>query len=287
MDTDALLDTALAAAHEAGALARERLGQPGYRRWKGVRDLVTGSVIDVQSLLLARLRAAYPDHAILAEEEASTPPADAEALWVVDPIDGTLNFAQGIPHFAICVAFRYQGLYQLGVVYDPCADELFHAVRGGGAFLNGQPIVVEQVKEGSEAYEAAVVGTDWPARLDRRKEALLLARILNVEVTDLSVMGSPALGLCYVGAGRLHAYVHLDLQLWDVAAASVIVEEAGGVLTNAVGGSWHHTDGGYLATNGMIHGSLLWAIMPVINMRDLVASAREPQAGEPTIRGEE
>src|SRR5439155_16793057 len=109
----------------------------------------------------------------------------------------------------------------------------------------------------------------------------------NGEVTDLLVMGSPALGLCYVGAGRLHAYVHLDLQPSGVAAASVIVEEAGGVLTNAVGGSCHHTDGGYLATNGMIHGSLLPAILPVINMRDLVASARERQAGEPTIRGEE
>jgi myo-inositol-1(or 4)-monophosphatase len=267
MQTDALLETALAAVHEAGQLARERLGQVGYRRWKGVRDLVTGSTVDVQSILLERLRASFPDHAILAEESPDAPAADAEALWIVDPIDGTLNFAQGIPHFAISVAFRQRGSYLLGVVYDPCRDELFHAVRGRGSYLNGQPIVVQQVREGIEAYQAAVVGTDWPYDLDRRKEALMLARILNVEITDLVVMGSPALGLCYVGAGRLHAYVHLDLKLWDVAAAAVVVEEAGGVLTNAVGGSWHHSDGGYLATNGIIHGSLLRAVLPVVNLR--------------------
>jgi myo-inositol-1(or 4)-monophosphatase len=275
MDESVLLETAIAAAREAGALARARLGEPGYLRWKGIRDLVTGSVLEVQALLLERLRAAFPDHAILAEESADTPPADAEALWLVDPIDGTLNFAQGIPHFAICLGFRRRGVYRLGVVYDPCRDELFHAVRGRGAFLNGQPIVVEQVGEGVEAYERAVVGTDWPAPLERRKEALLVTRLLNVEVLDLSAMGSPALGLCYVAAGRLHAYFHLDLRLWDVAAAGVILEEAGGILTNAVGSSWEHTDGGYLASNGIIHGWMLRGIMPVVQMRD-----RTPQPGD-------
>jgi myo-inositol-1(or 4)-monophosphatase len=224
----------------------------------------------VQDLLLDRLRAAFPAHAILAEEHSEPPPSDAEALWIVDPIDGTLNFAQGIPHFAICLGFRDRGGYRLGVVYDPCRDELFHAVRGSGAFLNGQPITVEQVGEGSEAYERAVVGTDWPPGIERRKETLLLTRLINAEIMHVSVMGSPALGLCYVGAGRLHAYFHLDLQLWDVAAAAVILEEAGGILTNAAGGSWHHSDGGYLATNGVIHGSMLRAILPVLAMRQRV-----------------
>jgi myo-inositol-1(or 4)-monophosphatase len=272
MDDAPLLDTAIAATREAGALARARLGTPGYLRWKGLRDLVTGSVMEVQALLVDRLRAAFPDHAILAEESDEPPPADAEALWIVDPIDGTLNFAHGIPHFAVCLGFRQRGIYRVGVVYDPCRDELFHAVRDGGAFLNGQPIVVNQVGEGVDAYERAVVGTDWPATLERRKEALLVARLVNVEVLDVSVMGSPALGLCYVAAGRLHAYWHLDLRLWDVAAAAVILEEAGGILTNAEGSSWQHTDGGYLATNGIIHGWMLRGITPVLQMRSRVAN---------------
>jgi myo-inositol-1(or 4)-monophosphatase len=271
MNDQALLETAVAAAREAGELARARLGEPGYLRWKGFRDLVTGSVVEVQTLLLDRLRAAFPDHAILAEESPDAPAPTAEALWIVDPIDGTLNFAQGIPHFAVCVGFRYRGVYELGVVYDPCRDELFHALRGHGAYLNGQPIVVEQVSEGVEAYQRAVIGTDWPSGIERRKETLLVARLINVEVMNVNVMGSPALGLCYVGAGRLHAYVHLDLQLWDVAAAAVILGEAGGILTNTTGGSWQHTDGGYIASNGIIHGSMLRGVMPVINMRQVVA----------------
>jgi myo-inositol-1(or 4)-monophosphatase len=277
MDDQELLTVALAAAREAGALARTRLGEPGYLRWKGLRELVTGSVLEVQDLLVDRLRTAFPQHAILAEESSAAPAPDTEALWIIDPIDGTLNFAQGIPHFAICLGFRYRDTYRLGVVYDPCRDELFHAVRDRGAFLNGQPIVVEQVREGVEAYQRAVIGTDWPANLERRKEALLITRLLNVEVLNVSAMGAPALGLCYVGAGRLHAYFHLDLQLWDVAAAAVIVEEAGGVLTNAVGGSWRYTDGGYLASNGVIHGWMLRSILPVLNMRQKLPP--EAQAG--------
>ena len=276
MDDTALLDTAVATAREAGELARARLGAPGYLRWKGFRDLVTGSVVEVQDLLVARLRAAFPDHAILAEEDATPPAADAETVWVVDPIDGTLNFAQGIPHFAVCLALRHRGVYRVGVVYDPCRDELFHAIRDRGAFLNGTRIVVKQVGEGVEAYERAVVGTDWPAGIERRKEALLLTRLINAEVIHVAAMGSPALGLCYVGAGRLHGYWHLDLQPWDVAAASVVLEEAGGIFTNAAGGSWHHTDGGYVASNGIIHGALLRAIIPVLTLRQPLNTGAPP-----------
>ncbi len=264
------LDVAVAAARAGGQVAQAYVGNPLYFRWKGQRDLLAGASLLVQQAILDTLQRAFPEDGLLAEEgdEDEPLPVYADRLWVVDPICGSINFFQGIPFFGVSVAFRRAGRYEVGVVYDPIRDELFQARLGGGARLNDEAIVVQQVAEGHEAYERAVVGTDWPGGASRRTEALMLAGLLASEVVTVSALGSPALGLCYVAAGRLHAYCHLDLKLWDVAAAALIVQEAGGSMTDARGGAWQHSDGGFLGTNGTIHGSILRNMSAVLQQRD-------------------
>lgn len=267
LDDAAILETAVRAARAGGRTAMARLGQPGYLRWKGLRDVEVGAALEVQGAIVQQIGRDFPDHAILLEESEARPPEDADPLWIVDPIDGSLNFLQGLPFFSVCVAFRCESLYRVGVVYDPCRAELFQGVLGQGARLNGDPIFVQQVGEGLEAYENAVVGTDWPHSREPRAQALQIAQLMATNMLSLHVMGSPSLGLCYVAAGRLHAYFHLELELWDVAAAGVILREAGGILTNARGSSWLFADKGYLATNGVVHGEMVRNILPVLEFQ--------------------
>jgi myo-inositol-1(or 4)-monophosphatase len=260
MDEDRLLATATRAARAAGQVALQGMGKPGRITWKGYKDIVTPNMLQAQEKIIEAIRQDYPDHALLSEELAEAPDPQAESLWIIDPIDGSLNYVKGIPLFAVAIGFRYKGMYRLGVVYDPCRDELFHAIYRRGAFLNGRRIQTKSYSEGVEAYQAATVATDWPAQNEKRSATAMIVRLVAGEVMSTQILGSPALGLCYIAAGRLDAYFHLQLQLWDVAAASVILQESGGVLTDDKGSTWFHSDGGYLATNGVIHGSMLHPI---------------------------
>jgi len=257
MDYDQVLDTAIRAAREGGRLALEGLNKPGPIKWKGGRDIVTPSILEAQTRITETIRAGFPDHPILSEESDATPDLRSESMWFVDPLDGSLNYMKGIPLFSVSVGFRHKGLHRVGVVYDPNRDELFHAVRTKGAFLNGRRIGTRWVYEGVEAYQASVVATDWPAQVDKRRINAMIVEIIAGEVVSLQIFGSPALAICYIAAGRLDAYFHLQLQLWDVAAAALILQEAGGTFTNAEGSTWQYSDGGYLATNGIIHGRML------------------------------
>jgi myo-inositol-1(or 4)-monophosphatase len=263
------LEVAVRAAREGGKVALAQLEDPGYLTWKGHRDIVTGAALEVQDAILSVLRVETPGYGILAEEgpEDEPMPVDAEHLWIVDPICGSLNFAQGIPYFGISLALRSLGDIRVGVVYDPCRDEIFEATADAPATLNGQLISVQQISEGYEAFEKAWIGTDWPHSGERRDEALQITRIMAQQATGLTAMGSPALGVCNVAAGRLHAYWHLDLKIWDVAAASLILRKAGGTLTDAYGASWLYSDGGYIASNGVIHGWTLRAMQQIFALR--------------------
>jgi myo-inositol-1(or 4)-monophosphatase len=267
MDDNRLLETAVRAARDAGRLATLHLGNPGYQKWKGPHNIQVGAALDIQQRIVDIIRAEFPDHAFLLEESDEQPPLEAENLWIIDPIDGSLNFYQGVPFFSVCIGFREEGRYKLGVVYDPCRDELFQASRGHGATLNGKPINVDQVSEGMEAFQRAFVATDWPSDLARVKETLDIAALMAPQIVNLAFLGSPALALCYIGAGRLHGYYHLQLNLWDIAAAYVILVEGGGILTDAEGGSWLYSDGGYIASNNIIHGKLLHNVQSVLRMR--------------------
>lgn len=271
MDDNRLMETAIRSAREAGRLAISRLGNPGYQKWKGPHNIQVGAALEVQQRIVEIIRAEFPDHTFLLEESDELPAFDLDNpsnLWIIDPIDGSLNFYQGIPFFAISIGFREAGRYKLGVVYDPCRDELFQALRGHGAKLNGQTIIVNQISEGMEAFERSFVAADWASDFGRVKETLNIAALMVPQTTSHNFLGSPALALCYIAAGRLHGYYHLELNLWDIAAAHVILFEAGGILTDAAGGSWLYSDGGYIASNNIIHGKLLHNIQAVLRMRD-------------------
>lgn len=266
-DYTPMLDIAIRAARAAGQMARATLGKPEYQQWKGQRDILVGSVLPIQQHIIAVIHEAFPEHTILAEESAEpvTPTSEDAPLWVVDPIDGSLNFYQGIPHFAIAIAYRESNSYRVGVVYDPNKEELFTGLQGKFARLNGEPITVQQVSEGESAYDAAIIGTDLPGGMRERQQSLNMTSLMATQCITVNLMGSPTLGLCYVACGRYHAYYHRSLQLWDVAAASVILNESGGILTDIRGGSWHHSDGGYIATNGIIHGWMMRNTTAVLN----------------------
>ena len=269
MEIGRALEVAIHAAREGGRVAKARLGDPGYLKWKGHRDVVSEASLKVQEAIVSTLLAEFPDSGILAEEgpEDAPLPVDAEHLWIIDPICGSLNFVQGIPHFGISIALRTKGNIQVGVVYDPCRDEMFEATTETPASLNGQKIVVQQISEGIEAWSSAIVGTDWPYSGERREQTRLIVGLMMDQVTECNLMGSPALGISNVAAGRLHAYWHLDLKIWDIAAASLILQRAGGVLTDAHGNTWLYSDGGYIATNTVIHGWTLNCIQAVLNLR--------------------
>jgi myo-inositol-1(or 4)-monophosphatase len=236
------------AAFRAGRVALARLGDPGYLRWKGQRDVVSGSVMAVQEAILSVLQKECPGDAILAEEgpEDEELAVGAERLWVVDPICGSQNFVQGIPFFAVSVGLRVNGQLRVGVVYDPVRDERFEARYGEPATLNGRDISIRTTAEGPEFWEQSYVGTDIPHSGTLRDEAIAAFELLSQDVLHHVVMGSPALSICYVAAGRLHVYWALDARPWDVAAAGVIALQAGATISDAEGGSWLHSGGSYV-----------------------------------------
>jgi myo-inositol-1(or 4)-monophosphatase len=259
MDDAERLEVAIHAAREGGRVALEHLGNPLYFKLKGRRDVLVGASLVVQNTIRDVLLGACPDDAILAEEgpDDEVLPVNAERLWIVDPIDGSINYLRGLPDFAISIGYRDATGFRVGVVYDPSHDELFSARFADGARLNGERIYVHVAGEGEDAFDASLIGTDLPGDSDGRVQSLRAATHVGNRMLGLIMLGSPALGLCYVAAGRTHAYFHMKLQLWDVAAAAVIVQEAGGAMTNGTGGSWLYSDGSYLASNGRLHGSML------------------------------
>ncbi len=253
------LEIAVRAAREGGRVALEHVGNPLYFKLKGHRDVMVGAAQVVQDTIRELLLAECPDDAFMGEEgpDDEELPIAAERLWVVDPIDGSINFLQGLPLFCISIAYREAGVFRVGVVYDPTRDELFSATFSGGAWLNGEPINVEKKGEGEDLYEYAVVSTDYPGEGVLRTRTLLgVGQLAGRFMTVLS-LGSPALTMCYIATGRLHGYFHLQLHVWDIAAAGLILREAGGTLTNLSGGSWLHADGAYVASNGTAHGEML------------------------------
>ncbi len=266
MEDSQALEVAVRAARAGGQVALASLGKPDYQRWKSHRDVVNGSTLEVQAAILDVLQRETPQAAVLAEEgpDDEQLPLDAEHLWIVDPICGSLNYTQGIPYFGVSVALRTQGAIRVGAVYDPCRDEMFAATLSSQSTLNGEPIGVQQISEGYDAFEKAWVGTDWPHDQSKQDQAFRIAAIMTRQVIVLNAMGSPALGICNVACGRMHAYWALDLKIWDLAAAALILTRAGGTLTDEHGASWLFSQGGYIASNSVIHGWTLRCLQRVL-----------------------
>ncbi|HCG30342.1 MAG TPA: inositol monophosphatase family protein [Thermomicrobiales bacterium] len=254
-------DIASQAAREAGALLLDRLGAAGQVEFKSsVVDPVTAADRDSQALIADRLLTAFPDDLLLGEEDdARDTVAGDGRLWIVDPLDGTVNFVHGYPVFAVSIALYADGAVQVGVLYDPGRDEMFVATRGGGATLNGRPIAVSD----TPTLIAAMVATGFPYDLEERRAVLPLFDTLVQRTQAVRRDGSAALNLAYVACGRFDAYWERNVQPWDIAAAELFLEEAGGRLTGYDGDAFSLWAGEVVASNGCIHDALLAVIASV------------------------
>ena len=243
-----------AAVREAGRYLRENLGKAaGRTSYKGAVDLVTPFDLGAQDILVGRLSAAFPDHGFLAEEGLERSGA-SDCRWVIDPLDGTTNFAHGFPVFCVSAGLECDGRLALGFVYDPVREEMFQAEAGRGATLNGVPVRVS----GVDRLDRALLATGFPYDV-RHSPANNLDHWGNVIVRAQAIRrcGSAALDLCYVATGRFDGFWELKLKPWDVAAGALIVAEAGGRVTNFEDGPFKLGVPAIAATNALIHGQLL------------------------------
>lgn len=220
-------------------------------------DLVTQADIESERLILDAIRATFPDHAILSEESGESKAegiGDPEYRWLVDPLDGTTNFAHGLPGFAVALALEKFGRLILSVTYDPLRDELFTAQVGRSACLNGQPIHVSS----APTLQKSLVSTGF-AYIRATTDLNNLAEFSRVmpRVQGIRRLGSAALDMAYLACGRLDAYWEYHLSPWDWAGGALLVQEAGGAVTNMQGHPWRIGDTGLVASNGLIHDELL------------------------------
>lgn len=220
------LDAAAAAAAHAGAFLRETFGRSDKAVDEAsAHDIKLHLDKETQELIVRELNKAFPDVAVLGEE-GSSGATDAKARWIIDPIDGTVNYYYGIPIFCVCIALELEEELVMGCVYDPMQDECFSALKGGPAHCNGREIRVSSRSNMAEAVIFAGHGShDQSGETGLRRFAYLSAR-----VRKMRILGSAALSLCYIAAGRFDAYIESSINLWDFAAARVILEAAGGVL---------------------------------------------------------
>ncbi len=254
-DAAALRDLAIQLAREAGEIQRQRYATDLRIETKSAPiDLVTEVDRACEAAVVAGIRAARPQDAILAEEGSCVERPDAELRWIVDPLDGTTNYAHAYPRFCVSIGVERRGEPFLGVVYDPLLDELFAATRGGGASLNGRPIHVSR----EEQLGRAMLCTGFAYDVQRSAEdnvAQFTAFLKSARAIRRD--GSAALDLCYVAAGRFDGFWEFKLAPWDVAAGCLMVEEAGGRATDARGGATHLSGHSVVASNGLLHGAML------------------------------
>jgi myo-inositol-1(or 4)-monophosphatase len=250
------LEEARGAALEAGRMLRLGLDEGRHISYKGVVDLVTDFDLRSQELILGRLSAAFPGHGFLAEEGLNRGEQD-EFRWVFDPLDGTTNFAHRFPVFMVSIALENEGRIMLGVVYDPMREEMFEAVEGEGAFLNGRRIRVSAVDD----LNGSLLATGFPYDL-RESPVNNIAHFNHFLKRAQAVRrcGSAAMDLCYVACGRFDGFWELKLKPWDHAAGSLIVREAGGRVSDFRGNEFKIACQESLASNGLIHEAMIGVI---------------------------
>jgi len=249
-----MLDFAIETAREAGQLLRERFHQHHTVTSKSSPvDLVTEADLVSEQLIVDRIRQRFPDHAILAEEGLGRA-YHSPYHWLIDPLDGTTNYAHGFPIFSVNIAVARGDDVLLGVTYDPLRDELFAAQRGGGAFLNDRRVHVSQATHLGEA----LLATGFPySRATEAQNNLGPFNRVMPRVRGIRRGGSAALDLAYVAAGRFDGYWEFWLNPWDWATGALLVTEAGGAVTDVTGAPWHLHTPNLVATNGPLHAELL------------------------------
>ena len=252
------LKLAIRAAKIAGGVLQDhyRRGTGGSIKTtnEGNQGLVTAADLAAERAISETLLATYPDHSILAEEEHADT-GSAEHLWVVDPLDGTNNFAHGIPHYAVSIAYYRDGDAQCGVVYDPSRDDCFTCEQGQGSWHNGKPVTVTT----ATTLDATMVATGF--YYDRgelmRRTLGAMQQFFELNVQGVRRFGAASLDLVGVGVGWYGGYFEYTLSPWDFAAARLFVEQAGGKVTDCDGGTLELQKGSVLATNGLLHDAML------------------------------
>jgi myo-inositol-1(or 4)-monophosphatase len=259
-----LISPMQAMAREAGVLLMDYFRQHVKIEYKGDVDLVTVADRESEALILERIRAQFPTHDVIGEEGTRIE-TGSEYKWYVDPLDGTTNFAHGYPVFCISLAVEYRGRRVAGVIYDPTRDEMFVADLGSGARLNGKAIHVSATSNLGEC----LIGTGFPSQKRHKNPNIYFYHQLTLRTHGVRRAGSAALDLCNVASGRYDGFWEFNLNPWDTAAGVLIVEEAGGKVTDFSGGEFQIASRETVATNGLVHEALLGEFAEIFAGRGL------------------
>lgn len=241
-------------ARQAGQILYNGYEKAHQVSYKGTIDLVTEIDHQSENFLIAEVQRQFPGHHILAEESGALD-GHGEHLWLIDPLDGTVNYAHGVPMFCVSIGYAYQKQVTLGAVYDPMRDEMFSAERGKGAWLNGRALQVSNVEELQKSL--LVTGFPYDTWNTPRNNFDYFTRLAKM-TQGVRRLGSAALDLCYVGAGRFDGYWELSVKPWDVAAAGLVAEEAGARVTNVDGAAdYLGVPGSLLAANPVLYEKII------------------------------
>jgi myo-inositol-1(or 4)-monophosphatase len=253
---DGIEQVALRAARAAGRIHLRWLNKTKTTRKSNALDLVTEADKEAEAAVIEIIHRSFPAHAILAEESGASEHQSAHR-WIIDPLDGTTNFAHGFPAFCVSIAYEHRGRVQFGVVFDALRKDLFIAARGKGATLNGKPIRVSK----ASTLATSLLATGFPYdRRERRRFYLYFWEQMMTRVEGVRRLGSAALDLAFVACGRLDGFWEFGLKPWDVAAGALLLEEAGGVVTNMDGTPLDLAGANILASNSRIHQELADAL---------------------------
>ena len=256
-----LTQTAIHAAQLGGAILQD-YAQKGFTiNSKGQAiNLVTEADLQSEKAIIQSIRNTFPEHQILSEEQGLQDIPQHPIKWIIDPLDGTINFAHGFPMYNVSIGVEYQGTCVIGVIYDPTRDELFHGQQGRGATLNGAPIQVSTTPKLAEALLVTGFAYDIHTATDNNLKEFCA---FTLRARGMRRTGTAAIDLCYIACGRLDGFWELQLNPWDTAAGKVIVEEAGGKITNYAGAPYSIYGKTILATNTLIHSEMLGVLKEV------------------------
>ena len=254
LNSDKCLEIAKKAARFAGRVIMEQQGKASISE-KAANNLVTEADLSAQETIVEMISSHFPDHSIIAEEQDLEIKSSAPDQWIIDPLDGTNNYAHMIPHFSISIAYARSGRVEAGVVYDPVRNEMFTAIRGGGAYLNGKPIRVS----GARSLREAVIATGFYYDRGRimRKTLSSIEKLFEANIHGIRRFGTASLDLCWVACGRFDAFFEYTLSVWDFAAGMLILEEAGGQCTDQEGIALDLSKSGLAVSNGNFHDDFL------------------------------
>jgi myo-inositol-1(or 4)-monophosphatase len=253
MDTEKYLEEARFIARKAGKMLKENIDTSAEVQFKGLVDLVTDFDNRAQKMIFEYLSDRFPDHDFLGEEDLKQE-RGREFRWIIDPLDGTTNYAHGFPIFCVSIALEQEGDVLMGVVYDPMRDEMFSAVKDEGARLDGKALHVSRVDD----LNKSLVATGFPYDI-RESEVNNIDHFNHflVRVQAIRRCGSAAMDLCYIACGRFDGFWELKLHPWDVAAGALVVQEAGGRITDFQNREFSVFGSEILATNGLIHDQMV------------------------------